>query len=115
MSAPFGGPRHRPAELARACDFITDKGARAQRLWRANDPFAKVEIQVAVDISSVIRASNDSFRVACERRYENASLPPPSGGPPSSPSCSTPRTTPNGCARTPRVFVHANNWSKELG
>jgi hypothetical protein len=33
------------------------------------------KIQLGVDISSVIRASNDSFRVAwIERRYENASL-----------------------------------------
>ncbi|MGA7453469.1 MAG: VirB8/TrbF family protein, partial [Rhodoplanes sp.] len=43
---------------------------------RANDPFTKVgKIQVAIEISSVIRASNDSFRIAwLERRYENASL-----------------------------------------
>ena len=49
-----------------AYDFITDKGAVALNDYaRANDPFAKVgRIQVAVDISSVIRASNDSFRVA---------------------------------------------------
>ena len=49
-----------------AYDFLTDKGAVALNDYaRANDPFAKVgRIQVAVDISSVIRASNDSFRVA---------------------------------------------------
>src|SRR3546814_11261600 len=43
---------------------------------RANDPFAKVgRQQIAIDVSSVIRASPDSFRVAwVERRYENGQL-----------------------------------------
>jgi type IV secretory pathway TrbF-like protein len=85
---------------------------------RGNDPFTKVgKVQVAVDISSVIRASNDSFRVAwIERRYENASL------------AATERwtailtivlDTPHDADRLRKnplgVFVHAINWSKELG
>ena len=43
---------------------------------RANDPFANVgRVQVAVDVSSVIRASPDSFRVAwTERRYQDGGL-----------------------------------------
>jgi type IV secretion system protein VirB5 len=43
---------------------------------RSNDPFTRVgRQQVAVDVSSVIRASPDSFRVAwVERRYENGQL-----------------------------------------
>ena len=43
---------------------------------RSNDPFAKVgKQQVAVDVSSVIRASGDSFRVAwSERRYQDGAL-----------------------------------------
>ena len=102
-----------------AYDFITDKGAVALNDYaRANDPFAKVgKIQIAVDISSVIRASNDSFRVAwIERRYENASL------------AATERWTaiitivldiPHDAERLRKnplgVFVHAINWSKELG
>jgi len=60
-----------------AYDFVTDKGAVALNDYaRANDPFSKIgKIEVAVEISSVIRASTDSFRVAwIERRYENASL-----------------------------------------
>src|SRR5260370_29246139 len=60
-----------------AYDLITAKGAVALNDYaRANDPFAKVgRIQVAVDISSVIRASNDSFRIAwVERHSQNASL-----------------------------------------
>src|SRR5499433_1081278 len=102
-----------------AYDFVTDKGAVALNDYaRANDPFTKVgKIQVAVEISSVIRASNDSFRVAwIERRYENASL------------AATERwtailtvvfDTPHDAERLRKnplgVFVHSINWSKELG
>ena len=102
-----------------AYDFVTDRGAVALNNYaRANDPFTKVgKIQVAVEISSVIRASNDSFRVAwVERRYENASL------------AATERwtaivtivlDTPHDAERLRKnplgVFVHAINWSKELG
>ena len=102
-----------------AYDFVTDKGAIALNDYaRANDPFTKVgKIQVAIEISSVIRASNDSFRVAwTERRYENGSL------------AATERwtailtvviDTPHDAERLRKnplgVFVHAINWSKELG
>ena len=101
-----------------AYDFITDKGAVALNDYaRVADPFGRIgKIQVAVDISSVIRASNDSFRVAwTERRYENASL------------SATERwtailtvvfETPHDAERIRKnplgVFVHAINWSKEL-
>jgi type IV secretory pathway TrbF-like protein len=102
-----------------AYDFGTDKGAIALNDYaRANDPFTKVgKIQVAIEISSVIRASNESFRVAwTERRYENGSL------------AATERWTailtlvidaPHDAERLRKnplgVFVHAINWSKELG
>src|ERR1700733_13645884 len=61
----------------RAYDFTTDRGAMALNDYaRSNDPFAKVgRQQIAIDVSSVIRASPDSFRVAwVERRYENGQL-----------------------------------------
>ena len=61
----------------RAYDWTTDRGAAALNDYaRANDPFAKVgKQQVAVEVSSVIRASADSFRVAwTERRYEDGKL-----------------------------------------
>ena len=102
-----------------AYDFGTDKGAIALNDYaRANDPFTKVgKIQVAIEISSVIRASNESFRVAwIERRYDNGSL------------AATERWTailtvvidaPHDAERLRKnplgVFVHAINWSKELG
>ena len=102
-----------------AYDFVTDKGALALNDYaRVNDPFAKIgRVQVAIDVSSVIRASGDSFRVAwTERRYENGSL------------AATERWTAilTIVVETPRdaerlrknplgVFIHAINWSKELG
>ena len=61
----------------RAYDFTTDRGALALNDHaRANDPFTRVgEDQVSVEVSSVIRASPDSFRVAwSERHYENGQL-----------------------------------------
>src|ERR1700761_854794 len=60
-----------------AYDFTTDRGAAALNDYaRTNDPFAKLgSIQIAVEISSVIRASPESFRVAwMERRYEGGQL-----------------------------------------
>ncbi|MBS0220790.1 MAG: conjugal transfer protein TrbF [Proteobacteria bacterium] len=102
----------------RAYDFTTDQGALALTTdARANDPFAKVgKIQVAVDISSVIRASPDSFRVAwVERRYQDGSL------------AGTERWTailsiviqpPRDAERLRKnplgIYVTAINWSKEM-
>ncbi|WP_136616902.1 MULTISPECIES: conjugal transfer protein TrbF [Mesorhizobium] len=102
----------------RAYDYTTDRGAVSLNDYaRLNDPFAKVgKIQIAVEVSSVIRASPDSFRVAwVERRYENGSL------------ASTERWTailtivtqqPRDADRLKAnplgVYVNAINWSKEL-
>ena len=61
----------------RAYEWTTDRGAAALNDYaRANDPFAKVgRQQVAVEVSSVIRASPNSFRVAwTERQFENGQL-----------------------------------------
>jgi type IV secretion system protein VirB5 len=61
----------------RAYDFATDRGAVALNDHaRVNDPFAQVgDTQISIEISSVIRASDTSFRVAwIERRYENGQL-----------------------------------------
>ncbi|TIT52463.1 MAG: conjugal transfer protein TrbF, partial [Mesorhizobium sp.] len=102
----------------RAYDYTTDRGAVYLNDYaRLNDPFAKIgKIQVAVEVSSVIRASPGSFRVAwVERRYENGSL------------ASTERWTailtiviqqPHNADRLKAnplgVYVNAINWSKEL-
>ena len=61
----------------RAYEWTTDRGASALNDYaRANDPFTKVgRQQVAVEVSSVIRASPNSFRVAwTERHFENGQL-----------------------------------------
>ena len=102
-----------------AYDYVTSQGAQALDGYaRADDPFAKVgKMQISVAVSSVIRDSPSSFRVAwTERRYVDGGL------------TSTERWTAiltvvlqapaNADALTKNplgVFVHAINWSKELG
>jgi type IV secretion system protein TrbF len=102
----------------RAYDYTTDRGAISLNNYaRLNDPFTKVgKIQIAIEVSSVIRASPVSFRIAwIERRYENGSL------------ASTARWTailtivvqpPRDADRLKTnplgVYVNAINWSKEL-
>ena len=103
----------------RAYDFTTTSGAQALNDYaRANDPFAKVgKQQIAVEVSSVIRASPSSFRLAwIERHYQDGSLAaterwsailtvtvqPPR-------DADTLRKNPLG------IYVNAINWSKELG
>ena len=60
-----------------AYNYVTDKGALALNDYaRTNDPFSKVgKTQVSVEVASVIRASDDSFRVEwVERRYVDDAL-----------------------------------------
>jgi len=102
-----------------AYNYVTDKGALALNDYaRSNDPFSKVgKTQISVDVASVIRASDDSFRVEwIEHRYVDGAL------------ASTERwsailtivvQTPTDADRLKKnplgVYVHALNWSKELG
>ena len=103
----------------RAYEFTTDRGAAALNDYaRANDPFTKVgKQQIAVEVSSVIRASPDSFRVAwTERHFENGQL------------STTQRWTailtiviqpPRDAERIKvnplGIYVNAINWSREMG
>ena len=60
-----------------AYNFVTSKGALALDDYaRTSDPFGKIgKEQVSVDIASVIRASDDSFRVEwVERHYADDAL-----------------------------------------
>ncbi|WEX85759.1 conjugal transfer protein TrbF [Sinorhizobium garamanticum] len=103
----------------RAYEFTTDRGAMALNDHaRADDPFTKVgRIQIAVDVSSVIRASPDSFRVAwTERRYQDGSL----AGTERWTAILTivvqpPRNSEKLRANPLGIYVNAINWSKELG
>src|SRR5579872_5577412 len=103
----------------RAYDFTTDRGAAALNDYaRTNDPFANLgKLQISVEVSSVIRASPASFRVAwIQRIYDNAAL------------SATERwtailtvviDTPRDADRLRKnplgVYVNAINWSRELG
>ena len=101
-----------------AYDFTTATGAQALNDYaRSNDPFAEVgKFQVAVDVSSVIRASKDSFRIAwSERRYQDGSLIEQSRWSAIVTVTIQPPRTPDAIRRNPLgVFITAINWSKEL-
>lgn len=102
----------------RAYDFTTDRGAAALNDYaRSNDPFTKVgRQQVAVDVSSVIRASPDSFRVAwAERRYENGQLAETSRWTAIlTIVVQMPRNAERLRANPLGIYVNAINWSREL-
>lgn len=102
----------------RAYDFTTAKGALALNDYaRSNDPFTQVsKVQIAVDVSSVIRASDNSFRIAwTERRYQDGSLTATERWSAiATVVVRTPRT-PDALRKNPLgVFINALNWSKEL-
>lgn len=103
----------------RAYEYTTDRGAIALNDFaRSNDPFAKVgKSQIAIDISSVIRASPDSFRIAwTERRYENGQLAATERWTAIlTVVIEQPRTAEKLRANPLGVYVNAINWSKELG
>ena len=103
----------------RAYEFTTDRGAVALNDYaRTNDPFTKVgNSQVAVDISSVIRASADSFRIAwTERRYENGQLAATERWTAIlTVVIEQPRTADRLRANPLGVYVNAINWSREMG
>ncbi|MBG0810374.1 conjugal transfer protein TrbF [Methylosinus sp. H3A] len=102
-----------------AYDFTTTAGAAALNDYaRANDPFAKLgKQQIAVDVSSVIRASIDSFRVAwIERRYQDGALADTTRWTAILTIIIQPPTDADRLRKNPLgVYVNAINWSKELG
>lgn len=102
----------------RAYDYATDKGAQALNDYaRSADPFGKLgRVQVAVDVSSVIRASPTSFRVAwTERRYQDGVLVATERWTAILTVVLQPPHDADGLRRNPLgVFVHALDWSKEL-
>ncbi len=101
----------------RAYDFATDRGAVALNDYaRLNDPFAQVgDTQISIEVSSVIRASDTSFRVAwIERRYENGQLATTERWTAIlSVVIQPPRDAERLRANPLGVYVHAINWSRE--
>lgn len=102
----------------RAYEWTTDRGAASLNDYaRANDPFAKVgRQQIAVEVSSVLRASPDSFRVAwTEKRYENGQL---AGSERWTAILTiviqTPRDAERLRANPLGIYVNAISWSREM-
>jgi type IV secretory pathway TrbF-like protein len=102
-----------------AYNYVTDRGALALNDYaRTSDPFSKVDkAQVSVEISSVIRASADSFRVTwTERRYVDNALAATERWSAILTVVVEPPTDADRLKKNPLgVYVHALNWSKELG
>ena len=102
----------------RAYEWTTDRGAAALNDYaRSNDPFTKVgRRQVAVEVSSVIRASPDSFRVAwVERRYENGQLAETTRWTAIlTIVIQTPRDADRLRANPLGIYVNAISWSREM-
>jgi type IV secretion system protein TrbF len=103
----------------KAYDFTTTAGAMALNDYaRANDPFANLgKQQVSIDVSSVIRASPDSFRVAwVEHRYQDGALAGTTRWTAILTIAIQPPTDADRLRKNPLgIYVNAINWSKELG
>ena len=102
----------------RAYDYTTSRGALALNGYaRASDPFGNVgKSQVAVDVSSVIRASPSSFRAAwIERRYQEGALVSTEHWTAILTVVIQPPRTADALQKNPLgVYVDGLNWSKEL-
>jgi len=101
-----------------AYNYVTDKGALALNDYaRTNDPFAQIgKTQISVEVSSVIRASDDSFQVMwIERHYVDDALAATEHW---SAILTITVQTPTDADRLKKnplgVYVNALNWSKEL-
>ena len=101
-----------------AYDYVTDRGALALNDYaRSTDPFALLgRQQVSVEIASVIRASDDSFRVEwVERRYVDSAL---SATERWSAILTVVVRSPDNAERLRKnplgIYIHALNWSREL-
>lgn len=103
----------------RAYEWTTDRGASALNDYaRTNDPFTKVgKQQIAVDVSSVIRASPDSFRVSwTERRFENGALAATERWTAIlTIAVQPPRDAERLKANPLGIYVNAISWSREMG
>lgn len=99
--------------------FVTDRGALALNEYaRASDPFGRVgRTQISVEVASVVRASDSSFRVAwVERQYVDGALAATERWSAILTIVMRPPTDAERLRQNPLgIYVHAFNWSKELG
>ena len=102
-----------------AYKFVTDRGALALNDYaRTSDPFARVgKTQIAVEVASVVRASDTSFRIAwVERQYVDTALAATERWSAILTVVVQPPTDAERLRKNPLgIYVHAFNWSKELG
>ena len=102
-----------------AYHFVTDRGALSLNDYaRTSEPFSKVgKTQVAVDVTSVVRASENSFRVAwVERHYVDNALASTEHWTAILTIAVQPPTDAERLRQNPLgIYVRAFNWSKELG
>jgi type IV secretory pathway TrbF-like protein len=107
------------AAWLRAYDFTDAAGAAVLSDYaRRSDPFGQVgRAQVVVSVSSVVRASPGSFRLAwTEQRYAEGQLVATERWTAILSVVVKPPRTPEGLRANPLgVFVTAISWSKEFG
>lgn len=102
-----------------AYDYTTDKGAATlNEFARVNDPFAQVgRKSVSVEVTSVVRASDDSFQVRwIERHYDSGT---PTGQERWTAVLSIVQQPPRDEARLRKnplgIYINGLSWSRELG
>jgi type IV secretory pathway TrbF-like protein len=102
----------------KAYDFVTDRAAVTLNEYaRNNDPFAKVGREsVAVEVTSVVRASENSFQVRwLERLFEGGALKDTKYLTGLFSVVITPPRTVEAVRKNPLgIYVHAFNWSQDV-
>jgi len=101
-----------------AYEYTTDKGAATLNEYaRANDPFSRIgQNSVAVEVSSVVRASDSSFQLRwVERSYVNGSLAGTERWTAVLSVVLQPPRTEERLRRNPLgIYVNGLSWSREL-
>jgi type IV secretory pathway TrbF-like protein len=106
------------ANWLRAYDYVTDRGAQTLNDYaREADPFGKIGARTAaVEVTSVVRASGDSFEIRWkESTYENGAVAKVERFTGVVTIFLRSPTTPEMLRKNPLgLFVHSLNWSRDL-
>jgi type IV secretion system protein VirB5 len=106
------------ANWLRAYDYVTDRGAQTLNDYaREADPFGKIGARTAaVEVTSVVRASGDSFEIRWkESTYENGAVAKVERFTGVVTIILKSPTTPEMLRKNPLgLFVHSLNWSRDL-
>ncbi len=106
------------ANWLRAYDYVTDRGAQTLNDYaREADPFGKIGARTAaVEVTSVVRASGDSFEIRWkESTYENGAVAKVERFTGVVTIILKSPTTPEILRKNPLgLFVHSLNWSRDL-